>query len=238
MGIEKTPEELTVIRHKYEHTGQPVEEIARNHRMGSRTLYSWARLWNWTPRRAPMPAEGPPPTPPPPQIASAAPLLLPAPQGPPLAPAHADASAMNDAPDSAPVASQILAPQIDAAPLAPLHAGDATLAPGAELSRDPGTPSAVRLHDAVASVLAAIEAIVAKIGAARLGESDRSARALAALTRTLRELNSLQSQYEEPAADDSPADIDEFRHALAAKIDAFVAAQGGGVRDDAEPEGA
>ena len=96
----------------------------------------------------------------------------------------------------------------------------------------------MRLQDAVANVLAAIEAIVAKIGAGRTAESDRSARALAALTRTLRELNSLQGQYEELGPDDSPADIDEFRLALAQKIDAFVAAQGGCVRDDAEPEGA
>jgi len=234
MGIEKTPEELTVIRHKYEHTDQPLEQVARDHRMSSRTLHAWARRWNWRPRRAPMPAEGPPPTPPPPQIASAAPLLLPAPQGPPLVPAQSEASAMNDAPDSAP-----LPPQIDAAPLAPMHADAAMPEPGAEPGRDPGTPTALRLQDAVASVLAAIEAIVAKIGAARLGESDRSARALAALTRTLRELNTLQSQYEEPAADDdSPVDIDEFRRALARKIDAFVAAQGGGVRDDPEPQGA
>lgn len=242
MRSEKTPEELTVIRHKYEHTDQPVEEIARDHRMGSRTLHTWARRWNWTSRLAPMPAEGPPPTPPP--IARTAPLLLTAPQGPPLVPAHADASAMNDAPDSAPVAPQILAPQIlapqiDAAPLAPLPAGDATPAPGAEPGRDPDTPAALRLQGAVANVLAAIEAIVAKIGAGRTAESDRSARALAALTRTLRELNTLQSQYEEPAADDdSPADIDEFRRSLARKIDAFVAGEGGGVRDDAEPDGA
>src|SRR5437764_250027 len=100
-------------------------------------------------------------------------------------------------------------------------------------------PTAQRLQGAVASVLAAIEAIVAKISTGRTAESDRSARALAALTRTLRELNTLQSQYEEPVADDDSAvDIDEFRRALARKIDAFVAAQGGGVRDDAEPQGA
>jgi len=232
MGIERTPEELTVIRHKYEHTDQPVEDIARDHRMSSRTLHAWARRWNWTPRRAPMPAEGPPPTPPP-QIASAAALLLPAPQGPPLVPAQADASAMNGAPDSAP-----LPPQIDAAPLAPMHAGDAMPPPGADLPGDPGTPTARRLQNAVAGVLDAIEAIVAKIGAARIGESDRLARALAALTRTLREFNTLQGQYEELSPDDSPADIDEFRLSLARKIDAFVAAQGGGIRDDTEPEGA
>jgi len=233
MGSEKTPEELRVIRHKYEHTDQPVEEIARDHRMGSRTLHTWARRWNWTPRHAPMPAEGPPPTPPP-QGASAAAPLLPVPQEPRVVPAHANASAMNDAVDSAP-----LAPQIEVAPHAAMPAGDATPPRGAEPPCDSDTPTAQRLQGAVASVLAAIEGIVAKISTGRTAESDRSARALAALTRTLRELNTLQSQYEEPVADDdSPVDIDEFRRALARKIDAFVAAQGGGVRDDAEPQGA
>src|SRR5437764_322080 len=123
MGIEKTPEELKVIRHKYEHTDQPLEQVARDHRMSSRTLHAWARRWNWRPRRAPMPAEGPPPTPPP-QIGSAAALMLPAPQGPPLVPAQADASAMKDAPDGV-----LLAPQIDTAPLAPMHADDASPPP-------------------------------------------------------------------------------------------------------------
>ena len=236
MRIEKTPEELTIIRHKYEYGDQTLDEIARDHGMSSRTLHAWARRWNWRPRHPPLPAEGPPPTPPtpPPQIARAAPLLLAAPQGPPLVPAHADASAMNDGPESAP-----LPPQTDAAPLAPMQAGDATPGASAEPGRDPDTPSALRLQGAVANVLAAIEAIVAKISTGRTAECDRSARALAALTRTLRELNTLQSQYEEPAADDdSRVDIDEFRFALARKIDAFVAAQGGGVRDDAEPQGA
>jgi len=245
MRIEKTPEEWAVIRYKYEYTDQTLDEIARDHGVGSRTLQTWARRWKWKPRRPPLPAEGPPPTlpptpAPPQQIARPAPLLLPAAHAPPLVPAPADASAMNDAPDSAP-----LAPQTDAAPLAPtaplalLQAGNTMPAPGAKPGRDPERPTALRLQDAVASVLAAIEAIVAKISTGRTAESDRSARALAALTRTLRELNTLQGQYEELSPDDdSPVDIDEFRRALARKIDAFVAAQGGGVRDDAEPEGA
>ena len=51
-----------------------------------------------------------------------------------------------------------------------MQAGDATPPPGGELSRDPDTPTALRLQGAVArSVLAAIEAIVAKIGAGRTG---------------------------------------------------------------------
>jgi len=234
MRIEKTPEELTIIRHEYEYGEQPLEEIARDHGVSTRTLYAWARRWNWKRRHAPLPAEGPPATPPPQQqIARAAPLLLPAPQGPPLVPAQADAPATNGAPDSVP-----LAPQIDAAPLAPIHAGDATPPPAAELAHDPDTPTALRLQNAVAGILAAIEAIVAKIGAARVGESDRLARALAALTRTLREFNTLQGQYEELSPDDSPADIEEFRLALARKIDALVAGEGGRAGDEPEPEGA
>lgn len=209
MVPEPTSEPWPRIRYEYEETNKPVEQIALENRTCIGTIRDRVRRWGWKPRRAPIPREGPPPMPAP-QIEAAAPLLLPAPQGPPLAPIHAG----------------------DATPLLP------AASPGENLPGDPDTPTALRLQGAVASVLAAIEAIVAKIGAARLGESDRSARALAALTRTLRELNTLQSQYEEPAADDSPADIDGFRHALAAKIDAFVAAQGGGIRDDAEPHGA
>jgi len=221
-----TDEQWQQVQSEYEYTDKPVTQIALDWGVSVGTIRNRRLAWNWRPRRPPVPREGPPRLPAPqiealaapslvapgapvPQLEAAAPLLLPA-QGPPLV---------------------------------PMHAGDATPAPGAppaaELPGDPDTPTALRLQGAVASVLAAIEAIVAKIGAARLGESDRPARALAALTRTLRELNTLQSQYEEPAADDdSPADIDEFRYALARKIDAFVAAQGGGVRDDAEPEGA
>jgi len=218
-----TDEQWQQVRYEFEYTDKPVDQIALDWGVSVGTIRNRRIAWGWTPRRPPVPPEGPPRLPAP-QIEAAAPPLV----APP-----------------APV------PQIDAAaplllpappPLAPMHAGDATpppaASPGAELPGGPDTPAALRLQGAVASVLAAIEAIVAKIGAARLGESDRSARALAALTRTLRELNTLQSQYEEPAADDSPADIDEFRDALAAKIDAFVAAQGGGIRDDAEPEGA
>lgn len=220
-----TDEQWQQVRYEFEYTDKPVDQIALDWGVSVGTIRNRRIAWGWTSRRPPVPPEGPPRLPAPqieaaapslvapgapvPRIEAAAPLLLPAPQGPPLAPMHVD--------DATP------------SPGAP---------PGAELAGDPDTPTALRLQGAVASVLAAIEAIVAKIGAARLGESDRSARALAALTRTLRELNTLQSQYEEPAADDSPADIDEFRFALARKIDAFVAAQGGGVRDDAEPEGA
>src|SRR5436309_1759163 len=66
---------------------------------------------------------------------------------------------------------------------------------------------------------------------------EHAARALAALTRTLRELKAFQTHPEEPQADDTVDDIDEFRRALARKIDALVASHGGDVRDDPEREG-
>jgi len=216
-----TDEQWQQVRYEFEYTDKPVDQIALDWGVSAGTIRNRRIAWGWTSRRPPVPPEGPPRLPAP-QIEAAAPSLV----GPPAPVPQIEAAA------------PLLLPASQGPPLAPMQAGDATPPPGGELSRDPDTPTALRLQGAVASVLAAIEAIVAKIGAGRTAESDRSARALAALTRTLRELNTLQSQYEEPAADDSPADIDEFRFALARKIDAFVAAQGGGVRDDAEPEGA
>jgi hypothetical protein len=206
--VEHTPEESRLIRRKYEHGHDTVAVIARDHHMSVGTLQNRVTAGHWRRRRPPIPREDPLP------IDGAAPLLLAAPQDVSLAPMHADT-----------------APPL---PIAPDAAS-----PGENLPGDPDTPTALRLQGAVARVLAAIEAIVAKIGAGRTAESDRSARALAALTRTLRELNTLQGQYEEPAADDdSPADIDEVRLSLVRKIDALVAARGGGARDDAEPQGA
>jgi hypothetical protein len=59
-------------------------------------------------------------------------------------------------------------------------------------------------------------------------EMEQTARALASLTRTLRELNGLLSQRQAAAADDDmPEDIDAFRFELARRIDAFVASRTG-----------
>ena len=110
-------------------------------------------------------------------------------------------------------------------------------APGEQPHAGSDMPTAERLQGAVVAVLANIEAIIARVGTGRAhaSENERAARALAALTRTLRELKAFQP--EEPQADDTVDDIDEFRRALARKIDAFVATHGGGIRADAEPEG-
>jgi hypothetical protein len=102
---------------------------------------------------------------------------------------------------------------------------------GAPPDADPAL-IARRLQGAVARVLPAIEATLGKLAAAGTHprEMERAARALAALTRTLRELNALLGQHPVPAEDD-PKTLDEFRQDLARKIDAMIASRaerGGG----------
>jgi len=87
-------------------------------------------------------------------------------------------------------------------------------------------PIAVRLQSAVDRVLPAIEATVARLGMQGMHprEMERAARALASLTRTLRELKGLMGEQPQPADDDMPPrDLDEFRIALAKRIEAFIA---------------
>jgi hypothetical protein len=87
-----------------------------------------------------------------------------------------------------------------------------------------------RLQSAVARVLAAIEATTARLAAGPRHPRDieQSARALSALTRTLRELNALLAQ--QPAPDDAgddpvPKDMNEFRFELARRIRGFIEAR-------------
>ena len=94
-----------------------------------------------------------------------------------------------------------------------------------------------RLQSAVARVLPAIETTVARLaaGAAHPREMEQAGRALGALTRALRELNSLLSERQpppvgdaaagEPADDEGPEDIVAFRLELARRMDAIVAAR-------------
>jgi hypothetical protein len=100
---------------------------------------------------------------------------------------------------------------------------EATTAPDAA---DPAS-IAPRLQGAVARVLPAIETIIARLSAGPLQprELEQTARALGALTRTLRELNALLAQHQTQAAvpyDDMPEDLDAFRDDLARRIDALL----------------
>jgi hypothetical protein len=88
----------------------------------------------------------------------------------------------------------------------------------------------LRLQGAVARVLAAIEATIARLAAGPHSayEMERAGRALSSLTRTLRELSAPLNQHQAsapPAYDDMPEDIDAFREQLARRICVFVASR-------------
>ena len=95
-------------------------------------------------------------------------------------------------------------------------------------------PAAIvpRLQSAVARVLPAIEATIARLAAGPYHprEMEQAGRALSSLTRTLRELNALLSEHHaraEAAGDRprTPEEIDEFRMQLARKIREIVQAR-------------
>jgi hypothetical protein len=98
-----------------------------------------------------------------------------------------------------------------------------------------------RLEAAVLKELSVVETMRASLGAEPLRpmDAERTARTLSVLTETLGKLRRLRlgSQPQSgPDHDDMPADIDEFRDALARRIDAFVASRADG-RDAAPNAG-
>jgi hypothetical protein len=237
MPPEPTTEAWAQIRYDYEHTERPIDDICAEHGISSGTLRDRMRRWGWTRRRAPIPCEGPPPAPAP-QIDTAAPPL---PTGREFDPAAPPLPAGREFDPAAP--SPAPAPRIETA--APCPVATPQVAAGNDAGEPDDSAIVPRLQSAVARVLPAIEASVARLGAepAHPREIERSARALAALTRTLRELNNLLSQRraaaaDDPAAyDDVPEDIDAFRLDLARRIDAFVASRTGEDNGGAEMQG-
>jgi hypothetical protein len=215
MPTDPSPETWAQIRYEYEHTDKPVEDICFDHRVSQTTLRDRVRRWGWSKRRQPIWAEGPPPLP----VGSAPPLggtMTPAVMPPPVM-----------APPAAPLAGPDAAPSVLGAPAA---APAAPHAPAGEPAPSDPAEVAPRLQAAVARVLPAIEATLAKLAAAPMPprEMERAARTLTSLTRTLRELNELLSEHQARGAchcecEDTPEDIDAFRLDLARRIDAFVA---------------
>jgi hypothetical protein len=72
----------------------------------------------------------------------------------------------------------------------------------------------------------AIEATAAKLasGLTPPREMERAARTLTSLTRTLRALNEVLSQYPAPPSDGGPEDDNEFVRELVRRMDQFAAA--------------
>jgi len=249
MSPELTSQAWVQIRYDYEHTDRPIEDICAEHGISSGTLRDRMRRWRWTRRRPPIPLEGPPPLPAPQleQVGGIAGLTA-TPTLPLSGEGRKDVALppgiWEDDDPAAPGAAaappiETAAPYVEAMP--PVAAGDQAPTPG-ESDDNAIVP---RLQSAVARVLPAIEATVVKLGAGPMQprEMEQTARALASLTRTLRELNGLLSQRQAAAADDvaahddMPEDIDAFRLDLARRIDAFVASRTGGADGGAEMQG-
>ena len=57
---ELSPETWAQIRYEYEHTDRPIADICAERGISTTTLRDRRRRWGWTPRRAPIPREGPP----------------------------------------------------------------------------------------------------------------------------------------------------------------------------------
>ena len=192
---EPTLEAWAQIRYAYEHTDRTVEDICAEHGTSSATLRDRMRRWHWTRRRPPIPRDGPP------------------------------AVAIVVANDFSPPAT---APTPEPSP--PGKGEQAEVAPQALPSvaiAAPADPALIvqRLQGAVARVLPAIEAIIARLAAGphHPREMEQAGRALGALMRTLRELNALLAQHNALAAEArGPMDIDAFREELARRIHALI----------------
>jgi hypothetical protein len=130
------------------------------------------------------------------------------------------------------VAQDEIAAPAHPAPLAFAHAPAGDPPPPGEGEEAPADATAIvpRLQSAVARVLPAIEATIARLAAGPHNprEMELAGRTLSSLTRTLRELNGLLSQHHarpaatDPYDDDMPEDMDEFRYDLARRIDDFM----------------
>ncbi len=214
MAPDLTIETWAQIRYDYEHTDRPVADICAEHGFSSGTLRDRVRRWNWTPRREPIPREGPPAVArieQPPQTVANIETVTPTPDPSPQEPAPGRAQARPGWGG---------APAEFAAPIVPDHAANA------EADAAGIVP---RLQSAVARVLPAIEATLQRLAAGpmRPREMEQTARALGALMRTLRELNALLAQQTLRAVHDDPVpeDVDEFRFELARRIHAFIEAR-------------
>jgi hypothetical protein len=104
---------------------------------------------------------------------------------------------------------------------------------------------AARIQSVVEREMDAVERVLDKLGPADQAEAERTARTLASLARTLREIAALTRPDEVMPPDDAdddpiPRDIDEFRRELARRIHAIIDARrsGEGGRGDEAAAGA
>jgi hypothetical protein len=229
---EPTPEAWAQIRHDYEHTDKPLAHICADHDITIPMMRYRMKRWEWTRRKPLIPREGPPPVAvvlAPPERALFSPLPLPSSGGG----GSANAEGMSRGGVSF-LRETFTPPRSQDArdPPPPGEGAESKQArPGWEGEETAIVP---RLQSAVARVLPAIEATIARLAAGphQPRDMEQAGRTLGSLTRTLRELNGLLSEHNARPNDArcecremSPEDIDAFRIDLARRIDAFVASR-------------
>jgi hypothetical protein len=114
------------------------------------------------------------------------------------------------------------------APSGTVNAAPAVVVP---LSAEARAVLAARIHGAVSQSLDAVERVLAVVGPADEAGAERSARAIAAVARTLTEF-AVFTKPDDVAPPDGiedsdpiPRDIDAVREALALRIEAFIEAE-------------
>lgn len=195
-GRSVSPEALEEARRLYERTNVPVQQVADLLGISKSTFNLRRQRWGWTPRMARIPG-------------APAPLAEPTPQDPRSQDPLAD-----DPPAAGP-------PAVTGA------AGAAASAQAAPASRGELINRLVRR---IEREIAALERLVALAGlavAARpeasQADSERAARTLAILVRSLRELAALDREQPDGSDDDADRDADAFRRELGRTLERVLA---------------
>jgi transposase-like protein len=202
---------LADIRRRYEETDEPIDDIAADAGMHGSSLRRKSKKLGWKQRKDRPPRELPP-------------------------------ARRTQLETEAAIAADVAARR--AAARESLDAGTASAAAGETANDEPGPPAVATLVEQVEQViereLRAVEIMRATLGAEPqpAAEAERTARTLASLTTTLYKLRRLRAGDALPdmrAAGqgvdeiDLPADLDQFRDAVARRIEIFVHSRTGAV---------
>jgi hypothetical protein len=213
-----TPEMLENAQYRYEETDEPIGAIAKDCGVCKATFHNWIKRYGWR-KRTERPARGMP-----------AELRLNLEADRALAEAKAGVGA-----------------GLNLGPNAAVHVGrgEACLASTDEATAEPLDIVAVagRLERELDAELARVERLRAlALPHSQRPDAESTARTLERLTDALLKVRRLRTLNTERAGSDDfaiPTDIDEFRHALARRIDAFVRSRtGAGVSEPGDASGA
>jgi hypothetical protein len=122
---------------------------------------------------------------------------------------------------------------VAAALAAPTASAEVQAAAGHPVSAEARLALAARIQNSVERGLDAVDRVLGKMGPADEGGAERSARTLAAIARTLREIALFTEPDEVTPPDETdddriPLDMDELRRELTRRINAFVDARHNG----------